>query len=148
MEKPAVLKASTPGSHPVVRAGWLIGFVLLIAAAALFALHSHLASPFLRSPGHEAPLLGSGSFPSTFVDLIGFNLVGRVVIGPALFALAVWHLRERDWLVAFGPFLALGLVGLLVDRPYWGSMVVPFTLLFGGQQLVDLISPRIRSLRS
>jgi hypothetical protein len=127
------------------RWAWVAG---IAAVLGLFAIHSHLASPFLRNPGHEAPLLGSGSFPSTFVDLIGFNLVGRAVIGPALFALAVWHLRERGWLVAFGPFFALGLVGLLVDRPYWGSMVVPFTLLFGGQQLVDLISPRIRSLRS
>ena len=42
VEKPAVLKASTPGSHPVIRAAWLSAFVLLLAAAALFALRSFL----------------------------------------------------------------------------------------------------------
>jgi hypothetical protein len=124
---------------------WVAGTAVVLA---VFAIHSHLASPFLRTPGNEAPLLGSARFPSSFVDLIGFNLVGRAVIGPALFALAIWHVYERRWLVAFGPFLAIGLVGLLVERPYWGSMTVPFTLLFGGQQVVDLIKPRIRSLRS
>jgi hypothetical protein len=124
---------------------WVVG---IAAVLALFAIHSHLASPYLHTPGNEAPLLGSAHFPSSFFDLIGFNLVGGAVIGPALFALALWHIRERGWLVAFGPFLALGFVGLVVDRPYWGAMLVPFTLVFGGQQLVDLISPRIRSLRS
>ena len=38
MEKPAVLKASTPGSHPLIRAVWLTAFVLLLAAVAMQAL--------------------------------------------------------------------------------------------------------------
>ena len=38
MEKPAVLKASTPGSHPVIRAVWLAAFVMLLAAVGLMAL--------------------------------------------------------------------------------------------------------------
>jgi tetratricopeptide (TPR) repeat protein len=42
VEKPAVLKASTPGSHPVIRAAWRIGFVLLIASAALFVPRSFI----------------------------------------------------------------------------------------------------------
>lgn len=44
MEKPAVLKPSTPGSHRVIHAAWIAGYVLLLAAAALFALGS-FASP-------------------------------------------------------------------------------------------------------
>lgn len=40
MEKPAVLKASTPGSHPVIRAVWLAAFVLLLVAVGLFALRA------------------------------------------------------------------------------------------------------------
>jgi hypothetical protein len=40
VEKPAVLKASTPGAHPMIRAAWRIAFGLLIASAALFALRS------------------------------------------------------------------------------------------------------------
>src|SRR4029077_4840099 len=42
VEKPAVLKASTPGSHPIIRAVWRIGFGLLIGSVALFALHSFI----------------------------------------------------------------------------------------------------------
>src|SRR5438874_3727916 len=38
VEKPAVLKASTPGSHPLIRAVWLAAFALLLAAVALLAL--------------------------------------------------------------------------------------------------------------
>ena len=40
VEKPAVLKASTPGGHPVIRAAWRIAVVLLLGSAALYALHS------------------------------------------------------------------------------------------------------------
>jgi tetratricopeptide (TPR) repeat protein len=35
VEKPAVLKASRPGSHPFIRAVWLTGYALLLAAAGL-----------------------------------------------------------------------------------------------------------------
>ncbi|HEV2250749.1 MAG TPA: hypothetical protein VGT60_09600 [Candidatus Limnocylindria bacterium] len=37
-----MLKASTPGGHPVIRAAWLTAFGLLLLAAALFALRSFL----------------------------------------------------------------------------------------------------------
>ena len=40
MEKPAVLKASTPGSHPVIRAVWGAALVMLLVAVVLFALHA------------------------------------------------------------------------------------------------------------
>jgi tetratricopeptide (TPR) repeat protein len=42
VEKPAVLKASTPGSHPAIRAAWVAAIVLLLAAAILFVLRSFL----------------------------------------------------------------------------------------------------------
>ncbi|MEA2661297.1 MAG: hypothetical protein QOH08_869 [Chloroflexota bacterium] len=38
MEKPAVLKASTPGSHSVIRGVWLAAFALLLTAVALIAV--------------------------------------------------------------------------------------------------------------
>ena len=38
VEKPAVLKASTPGSHPVIRAVWLAAFLLLLASVGLRSL--------------------------------------------------------------------------------------------------------------
>ena len=57
MEKPAVLKPSSPGSHRVIRAAWIAGYVLLLAAAALFALGS-FASPWVAILA--AVLFGSG----------------------------------------------------------------------------------------
>ena len=42
VEKPAVLKASTPGGHPAILAAWLAAVVLLMAAVLLFALRSFL----------------------------------------------------------------------------------------------------------
>jgi len=38
VEKPAVLKSSTPGSHPAIRAVWLAAFVLLLGAVGLMVL--------------------------------------------------------------------------------------------------------------
>jgi len=42
VEKPAVLKASTPGGHPFIRAAWRTAFALLIGSAALFAFRSFI----------------------------------------------------------------------------------------------------------
>jgi len=42
VEKPAVLKASTPGGHPIIRAAWRIAFALLIGSAMLYALRSFI----------------------------------------------------------------------------------------------------------
>ena len=39
-----MLKASTPGSHPAIRAVWLAAVMLLLAAAALYAVRSQAAS--------------------------------------------------------------------------------------------------------
>jgi hypothetical protein len=38
VEKPAVLKASTPGSHPLIRLVWLVGYVLVLGAVGLLIL--------------------------------------------------------------------------------------------------------------
>ena len=44
MEKPSVLKASMPGSHPVIRGVWLGAFVLLLVAVGLRGLGSPASS--------------------------------------------------------------------------------------------------------
>src|SRR2546429_569866 len=62
VEKPAVLKASTPGGHPVIRAVWLGGFLSFAVGAVLFALHSF---------AFEIPLLIAG----------GWMLAGLVAYG-------------------------------------------------------------------
>ncbi len=62
VEKPAVLKPSTPGGHPVIRAVWLGGFAAFAAGAVLFALHSF---------AFEIPILIAG----------GWMLAGLVAYG-------------------------------------------------------------------
>src|SRR5438105_3488131 len=62
VEKPAVLKASTPGGHPVIRAVWLGGFLAFAMGAVLFAVHSF---------AFEIPLLVAG----------GWMLAGLVAYG-------------------------------------------------------------------
>ncbi len=59
MEKPTVLKASMPGSHPVIRAVWLAAFVLLLVAVGLRGLGS------LDSP--QVALIAAGWFAAGLV---------------------------------------------------------------------------------
>src|SRR5258708_27127942 len=40
VEKPVVLKASTPGGHPVIRVVWLAGFAAFVLGSVLFVLGS------------------------------------------------------------------------------------------------------------
>ena len=46
-------------------------------------------------------------------------------------ALAWAHRRREVWLV--GPLLALPLLGLVADRPYWGVLVVPTALALAAE---------------
>jgi hypothetical protein len=70
VEKPAVLKASTPGSHPVIRAVWRLGFVLLIGAAVLFALGS-FAYPALAILAAACFVLGLIAYVIRHVRFLG-----------------------------------------------------------------------------
>jgi len=62
VEKPAVLKASTPGGHPVIRAVWLAAFLLLLAAVVLFVLGSFLYLAFA--------ILGAALFLAGLVEYL------------------------------------------------------------------------------
>ena len=62
VEKPAVLKASTPGGHPVIRAVWLAAFLLLLAAVVPFVLGSFLYLAFA--------ILGVAVFLAGFVEYL------------------------------------------------------------------------------
>jgi tetratricopeptide (TPR) repeat protein len=59
VEKPAVLKASTPGSHPAIRAVWIAAVVLLLAAVAL-------------------RVMGAFSYPMVALIAAGWFLAGLV----------------------------------------------------------------------
>jgi hypothetical protein len=117
--------------------------------AALYGLHLLLLQDHLSSAGTEQELLGTGSLGAV-VDIAGFQLPAGALLGPALWALALaalWR-RGRAQVALLGPLMLLPLVGLLVDRPYWGGMVVPFELLLAGELLSSLPSPRGRGARA
>ncbi|HEY8656199.1 MAG TPA: hypothetical protein VIN34_05645, partial [Candidatus Limnocylindria bacterium] len=58
MEKPAVLRPSTPGGHPVIGAVWLSATGVLMIGAVLYALRTPLAGPLATA---AAALFGSGT---------------------------------------------------------------------------------------
>lgn len=113
------------------------------AAAAAFALHAVMAAPFVvpAGAGLHAPLLGTAELPRTFGLMTGFGLPLSVLLGPLLLAMALWHLWSRGapgWLAA----AHLGLLGasaLVINRPYWGVVIVPLTLVFAADAALGSI---------
>ena len=73
MEKPAVLKASTPGGHPIIRAVWLGACVLFGFAALLFALHafSYVIPLFVAALWLVAGLVAYGVRHARFLGTLG-----------------------------------------------------------------------------
>jgi len=95
VEKPTVLKASMPGSHPVIRAVWLAAFVLLLVAVVLRGLGS-FDSPLVAllaagwfAAGLVAYLVRHARFLATLARGEGALRVGdlptaRAVVAPLL----------------------------------------------------------------
>lgn len=129
--------------HALVhRRRWLPWAAALAAAAALYAVHAALLASHLDTQGTEAKLLGTGSLRSV-VEMMAFQLPAPWFVGPALWTGAVLYLRRSKRLALAGPYAALPWLGLLVDRPYWGAMVVPFLILWAealGEKLVNIRS--------
>lgn len=96
---------------------WLTG---LASFGLFYAWHAASTLPRLADVGAEAALWGGGI--DGFIAISSFGIPG----GFLLWGLAFWRCR-RDWLPI--PLLLLALAGFLVDRPYWGLMVVPMALL-------------------
>ena len=97
MEKPAVLKASTPGGHPVIRAVWLGGFFLLAVAGLMFEV-------------------GAFSYPIPAVVGAGWIVAGLVAYG-ARHARFLGTLARAERALRSGDLAATrALVAPLVDR--------------------------------
>jgi hypothetical protein len=130
------LAAAYSGRRPLWP--WLVAAGV---AGAAFVAHTKSVSPYLvpRGEGRETPLLGTGG-PLIVLRMAGFGLPAGEVLGLALWLLSLgfilWHGRsERPAIV----HLSLPLAGLLADRPYWGLLVVPFTLLTGSDAVRALL---------
>lgn len=118
---------------------WIIAFV---CAVLLLLLHIHWAKPFLVPPGEgrETKLLGTGGIISV-MRMTGFALPAVLYVGPPLWlstlALVAW---PRRWEHPALLYLLAPLAGLLADRPYWGVLVIPFTIVFTGNAVMALLT--------
>jgi len=122
------------------RAPWVAA---LAVSAAGYAAHVQVASGYTSSIGNEAPLWGSASFPWSMLRMMDWPIPGPLVIGGAIWAVAVvWCWRRGD-LLFLGPYLALALTGLVVERPYWGLMFAAFTVFFTAEALADYVTRRL-----
>lgn len=95
------------------------------AAALALALHWWLAASYLDPDGRSAALLGTGGLGAV-AGMTSF-LVWPVPVGVAVWAVGTVLL----WRSALRPAVALAalpLTGLVVDRPYWGFLVVPLCI--------------------
>jgi len=101
----------------------------LIAAVAGYAIHVSAVRPFLDPEnGVHTPLhLGWGPVDS-FLRTLGFGLDMPWLGVLFLLGAVVWSYRHR-LMLAIGPFLAMPLVTLWANRPYWGVMVVPLAIV-------------------
>jgi hypothetical protein len=113
---------------------WVVG---LAVTGALYALHARLLQPYLHAHGTEARLLGTGSL-GTVLHMAGFQLPGGRAVGIVIWALAVVNVVRTGRFPNLAFFVTLPLVGLIADRPYWGAIVVPFLILWAGEEVVTL----------
>jgi hypothetical protein len=114
---------------------WLTAIGVLIGVS---LLHAHLASPYLVEHGTESPLLLTGRPPWSVFRWMGFGLPLGPLVGPIVWALAVARVvRDRrlsDFMIFF---LLMPIGGFLITRDYWGALLVPFTLAFAVDPVVE-----------
>jgi hypothetical protein len=111
-------------------------FTAAAACAVVIGLHIVLASSHLDPAGHEIALLGTARLPDTVTHMAGVALPHPDVLGPLLWLLAAVHLARRpERLVAASGLLLLPALGFWVGRDYWGFMLVPFTILWAGEEV-------------
>jgi hypothetical protein len=106
------------------------------ASAVVLCFHIALASSHTETWGHEIALLGTARIPDTLTHMAGVALPRPDVLGPLVWLLAAVHLARRpELLVAASGLLLLPALGFWVGRDYWGFMLVPFTILWAGEEV-------------
>lgn len=109
--------------------------------------HVAAAMPYL-DPIADTPLPTGGEIPMSVLRMIGFGIPMGLILGPALWLLAANRLRRwhPEPLLA-GAVLAFPLVGLVIERDYWGLLVAPFVLLWGVDEALRLVGGGLARLR-
>ena len=115
---------------------WLVGLGVAVAG---WALHIALALQVGSSHGNESTLFGTGRPPSTVFAMMTFAMAIPAIIPIALWALAGVRLatQPRRSVPPVAILALLPLMGVLISRPYWGLPIIPFVVLWGGEELGD-----------
>jgi hypothetical protein len=117
------------------RRPWLVA---TFGCAVAFAVHLQIAAEYVRPHGNDAKLLGTGSLASV-ASMLDYRPTMPVVAGLLLWALAWWRVRQLGILALVAPLLAVPLLGLLVYRPYWGFVVMPFVVMWSTEAVSEAI---------
>jgi hypothetical protein len=132
-------------SDPALRRPWVVA---ALAAALGYAVHAYLALGLLTDEGSEAELIGSADAPRTMWEMAAWMIPGPDLIGVVVVVVAVVHLvrDRRDLLPLLGLF-ALVATGILVSRPYWGFLFVPFGILLFAERVVEIMQRSRRPVK-
>ena len=118
------------------RKPWIAAIAVSVV---LYGIHVVVASGYALTDGNEAPLIHTADMPWSMLAMMDNAVPGPLIFGLLLWGVGVWRCANRGELLFFGPYLALALTGILVDRPYWGMMFVAFTILWTGEAFLDRV---------
>lgn len=106
---------------------WVVAAALW---AAFFTWHSQRVVAHLSNAGTEAPLIGTGG-PTAVVAMAGplTSVFGILVV-----IYALWRQRfTSEWWFMLPLIVGIPLAGIVVDRIYWGFLVLPVAVAILGQ---------------
>jgi hypothetical protein len=121
---------------------WVVASGLAVVA---YVAHLAAASHHLVHPGTDMAELGTGHPPASMLHMVGWMVPGPDLIGLAIWAVAVAEVWRRRELLLVGPVLAIPVLGLFVERPYWGLVVVPFVFFYAGEAAARAVTRASRS---
>jgi hypothetical protein len=105
------------------------------AWSAFLAWHISQVRPYLVPVGREQPLLGGGGLDSV-AAMAGPYTYG---VGLAVVVYALWRTRwTPGWWMVSPMLILIPLAGLVLDRNYWGFLVLPTALALLGQLFADV----------
>jgi hypothetical protein len=110
-------------------------------------VHWLVASRVTAVPGTESPLFGSASFPRSVLAIIDWPIPGPYVAGTAAFIASLFWLSRTGELLRWSGLLILPVYGLIVDRPYWGLILVPLTVFWAAEFACDVVPRRWQGMR-
>jgi hypothetical protein len=122
---------------------WLTGMAILLGA---FAVHLAVAGDYTRPPGNDHPLLGTGTGLSTAADAIHWRV--PLMVGLVLYVVAFVRIWRTDQLFPAVGLFMIPVLTLFVDREYWGTLLVPFTILFATDWVIEIFATRSYDWRS